>query len=83
MNSLKRYLGILWILVGVAAIALLIYSAAANIGTAKGDIGKPIPWIIVIAVFTPISIGLIVFGWYAWKGEYGTASPNPSIGGAS
>lgn len=70
MNGLKKYLGVLWMLVGIMAIALLIYSAAINIGTAKGDIGKPIPWIIIIAVFTPISIGLIIFGWYALKGEY-------------
>ncbi|GAA4740083.1 DUF6814 family protein [Flavisolibacter ginsenosidimutans] len=70
MNGLKRYLGVLWIVVGIAAIALLIYSAATNINAAKGDIGKPIPWIIIITVFTPISLGLIVFGWYAVKGEY-------------
>jgi fatty acid desaturase len=70
MIQLKRFLGILWMFIGIAAIALLIYSAAINIGAAKGDIGKPIPWIIIIAVFTPISIGLIVFGWYAFKGEY-------------
>lgn len=74
MNSLKRYLGALWILIGIAAIALLVYSAATNIGAAKGDIGKPIPWIIIIAVFTPISIGLIVFGWYSLQGEYTTTS---------
>lgn len=70
MDGLKRYLGVLWMLIGIVAIALLIYSAASNIGIAKGDIGKPIPWIIIIVVFTPVSIGLIVFGWYAFKGEY-------------
>lgn len=77
MNQLKRYLGILWILIGIAAIALLIYSAAVNIGSAKGDIGKPIPWVIIIVVFTPISIGLIIFGWYALKGEYGPSRSAP------
>ncbi len=70
MDQIKRFLGIIWILAGIASIALLIYSAATNINTAKGDIGKPIPWIIIIAVFTPIAIGLIIFGWYSLKGEY-------------
>ena len=70
MDQIKRILGFFWILVGVASIALLIYSAATNINTAKGDIGKPIPWIIIISVFTPIAIGLIIFGWYSLKGEY-------------
>ena len=76
MDLIKKYLGILWMLIGIVAIALLVYSAAINIGTAKGDIGKPIPWIIIIVVFTPISIGLIVFGWYALKGEYGPSRPS-------
>lgn len=71
MDKIKRILGILWMLIGVVAIALLIYSAITNINSAKGDIGKPIPWIIIITVFTPISIGLVIFGWYAFKGEYG------------
>jgi len=70
MNQIKRMLGILWIITGVSAITLLVYSAAANINTAKGDIGKPIPWIIIIAVFTPVAIALVIFGWYSFKGEY-------------
>lgn len=70
MNQLKRILGIFWILIGLASIVILIYSAAINIGSAKGDIGKPIPWVIIITVFTPIAIGLIIFGTYALKGEY-------------
>lgn len=70
MDQIKRILGILWILIGIAAITLLIYSAATNIHTAKGDIGRPIPWIIIIAVFTPVAIGLVIFGYYSMKGEY-------------
>ena len=71
MNSIKRLLGLLWMLVGIASIVILIIGAVANIdlhGTA--DINKPVPWVIIIAVFTPIAIGLMIFGWYAWKGEY-------------
>ena len=77
MQTAKKYLGVLWMLIGMVAIALLVFSAITNIGAAKGDIGKPIPWIIIIAVFTPISIGLIIFGWYAFKGEY--TSPPTSL----
>ena len=70
MDGIKRILGILWIIIGIASIALLIYSAATNINTAKGDIGKPLPWLIIIIVFTPIAIGLVIFGYYSLKGEY-------------
>jgi fatty acid desaturase len=71
MTQLKRYLGILWMLLGPAIIIVLIMAAAANISSGgTGDINKPIPWIIVIAIFTPIAVGLSIFGWYAWKGEF-------------
>ncbi|MER3463911.1 MAG: hypothetical protein C4329_05340 [Chitinophagaceae bacterium] len=71
MNTAKRYLGVLWMLIGPIAIIALLTSAIHNIDPAgKGDINKPLPWIIIIAIFTPIAIGLIIFGWYAWKGEY-------------
>ena len=71
MNILKRYLGIIWMLVGPLAIFFLVKSAIYNISAGgKGDINKPLPWIIIIAIFTPIAIGLVIFGWYAWKGEY-------------
>ncbi|MFL5771918.1 MAG: DUF6814 family protein [Flavisolibacter sp.] len=72
MNQLKRFLGILWMITGLASIVILIYAASINIGSARGDIGKPIPWIIIITVFTPIAIGLMIFGSYALKGEYDT-----------
>lgn len=71
MNRLKRSLGIVWMLLGPALIITLIYSAFLNIDTAgTKEINKPVPWIIIIAIFTPIAIGLSIFGWYAWKGEY-------------
>ncbi len=71
MNRLKRMLGILWMLIGPVLFIILIRAAVHNISVAgKGDINKPLPWIIIIGIFTPIVIGLVIFGWYAWKGEY-------------
>jgi len=71
MDKIKRHMGLLWMVLGPLAIAALIISAIQNIaagGTA--DIHKPLPWIIIIGIFTPIAIGLTIFGWYAWKGAY-------------
>lgn len=71
MNALKRLLGFVWMLLGPAAIIFLLMSAIKNInGDHKGDISNPIPWIIIIIIFTPIAIGLIIFGWYSFKGVY-------------
>ena len=58
-------------LIAPVIIYFLISSAVHNIsiGGTK-DINKPLPWIIIITIFTPIAIGLMIFGYYALKGEY-------------
>ena len=71
MQQLKRILGIIWMILGPAVIFILVLGAVTNIDAAgTADINKPLPWIIIIAIFTPIAIGLSVFGWYTWKGEF-------------
>lgn len=71
MQTIKRILGLVWMALGPIAICILVWGAITNINLAgKEDINKPLPWIIIIAIFTPIAVGLTVFGWYAWKGEY-------------
>ena len=71
MNSIKRYLGIIWLLIAPAVIYFLVAGAISNIDpVGKKDINNPVIWIIIITIFTPIAIGLMIFGWYAWKGEY-------------
>ena len=71
METVKRYLGICWIILGPLVWLLLITSAIRNINAStKGDISHPLPWVIIIGIFTPIAIGLVIFGWYCWKGEY-------------
>ncbi len=71
MNSLKKYLGIIWLVLAPAVIFFLVSSAIKYIDL-KGtkDINNPVIWIIIIIIFTPIAIGLMIFGWYALKGAY-------------
>ncbi|RYZ17665.1 MAG: hypothetical protein EOO16_23870, partial [Chitinophagaceae bacterium] len=64
MNKVKRYFGLLWLLLAPALLLLLLLGAVTHIDVAGNkDINKPVPWIIIIAVFTPIAIGLAIFGW--------------------
>lgn len=71
MNTIKKGLGIVWILLGPAVIYFLISGATENINSqGTKDINNPIIWIIIIAIFTPIAVGLMIFGWFAFKGEY-------------
>ena len=71
MNTIKRIMGYVWMLLAPVIIILLVSGAVLNIdGSSTKDINQPIPWIIIISIFTPIAIGLFIFGYYSIKGDY-------------
>ena len=69
MNQIKRILGIVWMLMGPAAIYYLIKTAASEISN-KPTMDTKIQWGVFVVVFFPIAIGIMIFGYYAFKGEY-------------
>ena len=69
MNLVKRFAGIIWIQLGPAAIYYLVKTAASEISK-KPVIDTKIQWGVFVVVFIPIAIGIMVFGYYALKGEY-------------
>jgi hypothetical protein len=69
MNQLKRIAGLIWILLGPAAVFYLIKTAASEISK-KPLLDTKIQWAVFVVVFIPIAIGMVIFGWYAFKGEY-------------
>jgi predicted Na+-dependent transporter len=69
MNNIKRWLGIVWMLLGPVAIYFLIKTAAGEIAK-KPVLDTKIQWAVFVIVFIPIAIGMIIFGYYAIKGEY-------------
>jgi len=71
MSALKRYFALILLVIAPLFIYELVAGAIANIDPAgKKDINNPVIWIIIIAIFTPIAVGLVIFGWYAFRGEY-------------
>lgn len=70
MEFIKKYLGIVWIALGLA----VAYFCIAILGVPKITSGKQedlVFGIIILFVLTPIIVGgLLVFGWYALQGEY-------------
>jgi hypothetical protein len=71
MNNIKKALGIVWLLLAPVFIYFLVSGAIENIDPAgTKEINNPVIWVIIITIFTPIAIGLMIFGWYAVKGEY-------------
>lgn len=71
MNTVKKILGLIWLLLAPVLIFFLVDRALLHIDPAgTKDINNPVIWVIIIGIFTPIAIGLMIFGWYAIKGEY-------------
>jgi purine-cytosine permease-like protein len=70
MNQLKKIMGFVWMIIAPVIIYSLVMGAVHNIGAGTKDINKPIPWVIIISIFTPIAIGLMIFGYYCFKGEF-------------
>ena len=71
MSAFKKLLGIFWLLLAPIIIYALVQGAITHIDPhGKKDINNRDIWIIIIAIFTPIAIGLMIFGWYAFRGEY-------------
>ena len=71
MKNLQKVLGLLFILVAILAEYFLI-AAVFNGALVKDPASNIIFGATVIPVSIPIMIGLGLFGYYAWKGEYAT-----------
>lgn len=71
MKTIKRIIGALLMIAAPIILFFLIKGAIDNIQVdGTKDINKPIPWVVIITIFTPISLGLGIFGYYAFKGDY-------------
>ena len=69
MNAIKRVTGIILILLAAAIIVLMVKQSSVEI-IRKPILDTKMFWYIIIPIFTPIMLGLGLFGWYAIKGEY-------------
>lgn len=69
MPLIKRTLGLLCMLLGPLAIRYLVSTASGEIERKPGT-DTWIQWGVFVGVFLPIAIGLVLFGYYALRGEY-------------
>ena len=58
-----------WIFLAIASYSILLKTAVEQIN-AKPTTDTIIQWSIFAIIFLPIAIGLVIFGWLAWKGAY-------------
>jgi hypothetical protein len=72
MNTLKKLLGYVWMLLAPAIICFLLYEANLKIGAATSVTRANVilQWSIILLIFTPICIGFFMFGKFAATNEY-------------
>lgn len=73
MNSIKKMLGVIWILLAPALVIFMVIQAYDKVGKAAEGIARTntlLQWAIIIIIFIPICAGLAIFGYYAIRGEY-------------
>jgi uncharacterized membrane protein len=72
MNTIKIFLGALWMLLAPAVVGLLAWQAIDKVGkaTEAAKANVTLQWVIILIIFIPICAGLFIFGWYSFKGYY-------------
>lgn len=73
MNTLKKILGIVWIVLAPVSIIVMIIQMIEKISLAAPGIDRTnttLQWGIILFIFIPIAMGLLIFGLYSLKGEY-------------
>ncbi|MBB2146150.1 hypothetical protein GM921_11685 [Pedobacter sp. LMG 31464] len=73
MKSIKKILGVFWIILGPAAMIFMAFQAWDKVSKAEAGIAQTntaLQWGIILLIFIPIAIGLVIFGKYALAGEY-------------
>ncbi|MFD0940441.1 DUF6814 family protein [Pedobacter boryungensis] len=73
MKAFKKILGLVWIILGPAAMIFMAFQAWDKVSKAEAGIAQTntaLQWGIILLIFIPIAIGLVIFGKYALAGEY-------------
>jgi predicted Na+-dependent transporter len=73
MNAIKKLLGLLWMIIAPLSVLLMFMQAAEKIKLASEGVARTntaLQWGIILLIFIPVSIGMIIFGYYSIKGEY-------------
>ncbi|MFC5408986.1 DUF6814 family protein [Larkinella bovis] len=70
MNALKKTLGLVWMLAGIALMVGLPYETIQKLTSETASTEDFVFWLVIVVIFLPITIGLALFGRYAWQGEY-------------
>ena len=69
MNRLRRFLGVLLIIIGPVIIYIVSTSAFRQVTTCQ-DVWEAMPWLLLATFIIPIGMSIAVVGFLSVKGEY-------------
>lgn len=73
MKTIKKLLGLAWMTLAPLAVILMFQQAGEKINLAAEGVARTntaLQWGIILLIFIPVSMGMIIFGYYSFKGEY-------------
>ncbi|MBC7745500.1 MAG: hypothetical protein H7096_10385 [Flavobacterium sp.] len=70
MDLLRKIFGLIWMITAVFLAILLPYLALGKFRAETVTQEDYVFWIIIITIFIPIIIGFMLFGFYAFNGNY-------------
>jgi hypothetical protein len=70
MDSLRKVFGFIWMAGALALAVSLPYFAISRLSSPDATQEDYVFWIVIVTIFIPIIIGFVLFGYYAFKGEY-------------
>lgn len=70
MDAVRKIFGFIWMLGAIALAVLLPYFAFDRLLSTQASQEDYVFWIVIVTIFIPIIVGFILFGFYAFKGEY-------------
>jgi cytochrome bd-type quinol oxidase subunit 2 len=70
MNLTRRIFGFICMASAIALAVILPYFAVSKLSSENAMQEDYVFWIVIVVIFIPIIIGFMLFGYYAFKGEY-------------
>lgn len=73
MSAIKKLLGLLWMILAPTAVVMMFQQAGEKINLAAEGVARTntaLQWGIILLIFIPVSIGMVIFGYYSFHGEY-------------
>ena len=75
MDSIRKVFGFLWMAGAVLLAVSLPYFAIRRLSSTDASQEDYVFWIVIVTIFIPIIVGFLLFGYYAFRGEYNDHKP--------